>query len=863
MKNLLYLFFIVLLVSANVIYSQKQKDELSRIKKETLSAEFKIANMAAFSDGNGVYLRWETESENGILGFYLYRGSAKGIELISPKIIPGGALRSNQADNQYGNYVFFDAQGDLGSFYYIEIFRINGQRELLSPVFPQYINDLTEVSGYSSAQLKSSAENVVDFQEKSELKYPVELKKQYEENYLSPDINTQRWVAAQPGVKITVKERGLYRVTRAELANAGFDVNTPANLWQLYVDGKEQSISVGENDSYIEFYGEGMDTVESGAKVYYLIVGTSNGKRIESKPLRNIGANVISRGYQQSWVRQERSMYLSGILNGDDGNFFGSVLISGSSTTPQNFNINVPSIDFSVAKAHVEISLQGITINQHQVRVSLNGEEIGVMNWYGKNLKRETFGITASMLQEGANTIQLRALAGSNDFSLLESIRIDYSRKYEAAQNQLFFYTSNYRAANLSGFSSPNIRVLDLSFPDTPSFISNLNITNDNGNYIVRLPSHRGRVMYAVEGSAIKTASSITPNYPSSLSTPNHNAQMIIVTHRDWLAEANTWKNYRIAQGMSVEVVDITDIFDEFSYGSQSTDAMREFFNYAKNNWQTPPNYILLIGDATYDFRNYENNSFQSWVLTRLVDTLYEETGSDEALTDFNNDGLVEIPIGRIPARNAADVTRMLNKVIAFEANLTNAMNRGALFVSDLPIGYDFEAVNARLSAYLPAEMPKNFIPRSNSNARNLLLADLNNGRYLVNYSGHGSTSFWAASNFYHKNDIPLLSNPNDRLTIFTLLTCLNGYFISPTIESFAEASIRKEPGGAVITWASSGQTTPDIQEVMATRFFMQFSAGNITRIGDLVRDAKQVISGGRDVRLTWTLFGDPAIRIR
>lgn len=858
------LFISVLLVSFNVsIYSQKQKDEAVRIKKETLSAEFKTTNMAAFSDGNGVYLRWETESEDGILGFYVYRGSAKGIELISPKIIPGSVLRSTRNENQYGSYAYFDAQGDLGNFYYIEIYRANGQRELLPQIVPQYINDLTEISGFSSAQLKASAEGATGFQEKSELKYPRELQKQYEENYLPPDINMQRWIAAQPAVKITVKEKGFYRVTRTELANAGFNVNAPGNLWQLYVDGKEQSIIVGENDSYIEFYGEGMDTVESGSRVYYLIVGTSNGKRIESKILRNIGAGVTSRGYRQTWIRQERSLYLSGILNGDEGNFFGSSLINGSSNTSLILNVNIPSIDYSVPKGHVEVALQGITFNPHQVRVSINGEEIGVMSWSGRTLKRESFGITIAMLQEGANTIEFRALAGSSDLSVIESIKVEYSRKYEAAQNQLSFYTANYRVANLSGFSSPNIRVLDLSYPDTPSLISNLNISNDGGNYSVRLPSNRGRVMYAVEDSAIKTVSSITPNYPSSLSTPNHNAEMIIVTHRDWLTEANNWKNYRIAQGMTAEVVDVTDIFDEFSYGSQSTSAMREFFNYAKNNWQTPPNYVLMIGDASYDFRNYENNSFQSWVPTRLVDTSYEETGSDEALTDFNNDGLAEIPIGRIPARSPADVTRMLNKTIAFEANLTNVMDRGVLFVSDLPIGYDFEGVNARLSTYLPSETPKVFIPRSNPNARNLLLADLDTGRYLVNYSGHGSTSFWAASNFYHRNDITNLSNPNTRLTIFTLLTCLNGYFTSPTVESFAEASMRKEPGGAVITWASSGQTTPDIQEVMATRFFIQLSAGNITRIGDLVKDAKQVVSGGRDVRLTWTLFGDPAVRAR
>jgi hypothetical protein len=467
------------------------------------------------------------------------------------------------------------------------------------------------------------------------------------------------------------------------------------------------------------------------------------------------------------------------------------------------------------------------------------------------------------MLQEGTNTLQLKALGGTNDVILMDFARFKYSRKFESDQNQLYFYTTNYQITTLTGFGTSNIRVFDLSNPDSVSQINNFQVEPNSGTFNAVLPSHRGRLMYAVEDSAIKTAVSVSQNTPSSLSTVNHNANLIIVTHKDWLTQANDWANYRIGQGMAVEVVNVEDIFDEYSYGSQSTSAMREFFQYANNSWQTPPDYILLMGDATYDFRNYENRPFKNFVPTRLVDTLYEETGSDESLCDFNNDGLSEIAVGRIPARSGAEVTAMLNKTIAFEANLINVMNRGALFVSDLPVGYDFEGVNFRISTQLPSEMPKNFIPRSNPNARSLILTDLNMGRYLVNYSGHGSTLFWAASNFYHKNDFASMTNGNNGLTIFTLLTCLNGYFVGSSLESFAETGIKTPNGGPVIAWASSGSTTPDIQEIMATRFYSQITQGTITKMGDLVKDAKQTITGGRDVRLSWTLFGDPTTKVR
>jgi len=108
------------------------------------------------------------------------------------------------------------------------------------------------------------------------------------------------------------------------------------------------------------------------------------------------------------------------------------------------------------------------------------------------------------------------------------------------------------------------------------------------------------------------------------------------------------------------------------------------------------------------------------------------------------------------------------------------------------------------------------------------------------------------------------LSNGNN-LSVFTLLTCLNGYFVQPAIgfESLAEVLLKAQNGGAAAVWASTGETTPDIQEIMATRFYQQLALGNIKRLGDLVNDAKTVVNAGRDVRLSWVLLGDPMLKVR
>jgi hypothetical protein len=49
----------------------------------------------------------------------------------------------------------------------------------------------------------------------------------------------------------------------------------------------------------------------------------------------------------------------------------------------------------------------------------------------------------------------------------------------------------------------------------------------------------------------------------------------------------------------------------------------------------------------------------------------------------------------------------------------------------------------------------------------------------------------------------------------------------------------------------------------MGNRFYSQIAAGNITRIGDLVRDAKSVIPANADVRYSWVLLGDPTLKVR
>ncbi len=857
-----FLTAMALLLALMTMYSpisaQKSKILQPTVKNNINSMTFSEAR--SYSEGRGAWLEWKTENESKNIGFYVYRIVGGERELISPSLIPGANLQTRDEKTTSGIYSFFDRDGDVNSVYAVESYSIYGQKRFSDAIRTQYVSDLRSVAGYSSEELQNQAQNAVPFVSKNDSILPEDLAIEAANVSLPPDPVMQRWVAAQPGVRIGIKNEGFYRVSRAELQAGGFDVAAPTSRWQLYVNGVEQAINVGGSGDYIEFYGRGIETLFADTQTYFLVVGAADGKRIANRIRRRATGSVVSNGYSQSFYKKERTVYLSALLNGDAENIFGSVV----SATSGMVTFNLSGVDYTSPTASIDLTLQGVTRTSHRTKLFINNTEVGILTGSDFNSMSGRFTFSTALLNEGGNTLRMVTLnnvPGSiSDNSLFDSLKINFARRYLADQNRLSFYVPNYKTSYAEGFSSANIRVFDTTNSDTPVLLNGLTVEPHNGGFRVNLPSNRGRVMYAVENSGLATADSVTPNNPSTLSTPTHNAEMVIVAHKDFLTQANDWANYRRTQGLTVEVVRIEDVYDEFNYGVLSADCIRSFLEYAKNNWQTAPKYVLLLGDASYDPKNHLATG-GNFLPTRMVDTVYSEAPSDETMADFNNDGLAEIAVGRIAARDAAAVTLAYTKLVAFEQTIAQAHSRGALFASDLPDGYDFEGVSNRLCAQLPTTINCVKINRGQPTAAADLVTSLNQGKFLVNYTGHGNAQVWAAPGFFSGSQAGQMTNGNN-LSVFTMLTCLNGYFVQPT-DSLSEVLMKNPNGGAVSAWASSGLTTPDIQEIMATRFFNQINVGTITRLGDLIKDAKTTINSGRDVRLSWILLGDPAMKIK
>lgn len=846
------------LSTAVPLFAQKPRAVISK----TAASETRLfSSTEAFSEGRGVWLDWQTGDETGILGFRLYRLTDGEKQAVSPGMFPGKNLSAIAAGGASRNYNFFDARGGLDTVYLVEAVAADGSVKSSGKFVPRFVADLREIAGEEGDVLMRRAVEPLNANTRSEkLELPpdfdFEIQSRSAENEPSAH-ETQKWIAAQPGAKISVRNEGLYRVARAELQAAGFDVNAPTANWQLYADGVEQAINIGPNGDYIEFYGKGVKLTETDTRVYYLIAGTSAGRRFGTTVLRGVAGRVAASNFRQTTVYRDYFNYTNSILNGSKSNHFGRlVTTAGDATT---FQLN--AVDFSAPTARVEVDVQGFTITPHQIRVVLNNVEIGTLTGANRDLMTGAFEVPTANLIEGQNSLKLFSHdVSSNSFA--EDIRITFNRKYTAADDRLSFYTTNYRQTRVQNFTSAAIRVLDMTESANPKFVDNLRIEPNGNNFDLVLPSSRGRVLYAAADAGLLTPLAVTANTPSTLSTAANSGEMIIISYKDWLTEAEAWATYRRNDGLSVKVVDVEDIHDEFDFGMPTAESIRSFLSYAKNNWQTAPNYVLLLGDATYDPRNHLGTGRNNLLPAMLVDTTYMETGSDEALADFNGDGLAELGIGRIPIRSGAAATAMLAKVVAFEQGIAQAPARGAVCYSDLPNGYNFEQVCSELWQHLPESMPKFLINRSAPDARTQVLNAINSGRFLINYAGHGSIAAWDG-NILHRNDVANFTNTNNNLIIANMLTCLNGYYIQLLGDGLSEAMIKKNQGGAIVSWASSGLTTPDIQAIMATRFYQQLNTGSMVRMGDFVRDAKTTIAGGLDVRLSWVLLGDPTLKIK
>ncbi|HZI85739.1 MAG TPA: C25 family cysteine peptidase [Pyrinomonadaceae bacterium] len=675
-------------------------------------------------------------------------------------------------------------------------------------------------------------------------------------------------LAAMPGLKLSVREDGWYRVVQAAIVGAGFNANADLRYLQLYEDGIEIPIRINSarnsgplraGDS-IEFYGMSVQTLSTDTRDYWLVSGNVPGKRIKTQTSKNLTpGQVLSESFEQTVVLRERLLYFSGLLNGDTSNFFGQVINS----SPVDQRLSIRNLNSrTTSSSRLEVALQGVTWQDHAVSVLVNGLEVGSVNFSGMEHKVVEFSLNPGVLREGDNTVTFQRLNGDMDISLVDYVRLSYPHTFHADDDYLQFVLAG--SARVSGFSNPRVYLLDITEPHNVHVHSQKTEKAGEG-YSITIQSDQPRTFVAFSDQRVRQVAAISFNQPSNWNANVKGADFLIITHRALTASVEPLAHLRRSEGMTVAVVDVQDIFDEFSYGAPGPRAIRDFLSWTQTHWDRPPRFVLLVGDGSFDPHNHlGTRGDPDLVPSPLVDTALLETSSDDWFVDFDSDGIGELSLGRLPARKASEADTMISRIVNYVPGNTVQKVLMVADQRDSPATFNFEAASDELAALLPSSLGIQRIYRGNlaaSVVRDEIITGINQGAQIVNFMGHGSVEVWTGESIFSTSDAATLTN-GDRLPLVLMMTCLNGLYQNPLRESLAESLVRSETGGAIAVWSSSGMTPPSPQLGMSRIFFTELFGSQPVRLGEAIRNAKRGTSD-LDVRRTWVLFGDPTMRIR
>ncbi|MGD8500463.1 MAG: C25 family cysteine peptidase, partial [Phycisphaerales bacterium] len=702
--------------------------------------------------------------------------------------------------------------------------------------------------------------------------------------WVPPAIDSQT-----PVYKMFAAEEGIYRLTRDYLSANGVTVDQ-INLSQvrLYHLGQEQAVSIYDADGdnqldaadYIEFYAIPVDSryAKYGKyNVYWLVLegGGASAKRmgtVDGSPAAGALAAThdftlhyeSDDGYWQEAPGEDAMdrWYIGTIARGDQVEH---------AQAGQPVDIDLPVADVGGdAQGSLKILMIGGYDTDHEVQVAFEGVVVGSFNWSGLAAYEAVIDPLAVIDRniDGNYTVSMTCLSGL-DKIVFDWFELTYPRQFVAAADNLkFTHPTGYRF-EITGFSSDELMVFDITSATDPVRVLNGQISGSGLYTLAVEPPGSGseHTYLALAAAELKTPVSIVEDSSSALGDTTHGADYILITHTDlgWDGSGQTlsWVDDLVAlredQGLRVKVVDVVDIYDEFSFGLVTPAAIRDFLSYAFTHWHPPaPQYVLLVGDSSYDYKDNWGLGTINYVPAYLTYTDYMgETVTDEWYTKVSGaDGLSDIYIGRLPATSAAEAAAMVVKIIDYETTLnTKSWEKNTVLVADDRVEIFetvFEAMNEDAAGLLPAGMnmpfkgyllaylQAGFAP---ADLTADILGQIDAGTLMVNFSGHGYLEGWTDELIFDAGDVSTLNN-GGKYPFIVSMSCLSGYFAYPEAwgTSLAEVLLRAANKGTAAAMMPTGMTTTEGQYILNTALIEALFREDVRTLGPAIANAKQVL---------------------
>ncbi len=819
-----------------------------------------VSDFKAYENRGQTMLEWRTVSENNTVGFYLLRQNDRGeFVRVDDKLLPG-LIHVPQG----GVYQYLDEEAVAGREYIYKLVEVeaNGKETEYGPYAVRAENHLEFDN--ESHYLKMANE--------SSLRRGLSNKlHEYKTMVSRLEINGDK-------VKIAVNENGLYYVGASEIADLlAVPVARVIDMIRLRVieltnQGQRVAYIAGQGNQGIYFYGEKMQSVYTDENVYWLV----KGRALRMDLINGLGPEPTSgtETFNETLHFEGSNYALTGLFRDPQKDFwFWDYVIAGNSSLDTAlFSFNVSGVA-NTGSASISLRLQGVTntddMPDHHIKVILNGLEIGEAMW--DSIREYTVDVQFSqgLLNEGANTLQVWALLDIGvPYSIvyINDFDISYSRLYHAVDDKLFCDGGGNAVVTVSGFTSPNIYLFEITNNLAPKLIRAVTIDNLGTYRLSFCPTYDAQYL-VLSPEAMSTAVSVQADLRSSLRSQYNIADYLIIAPLDFKDQVKELARYRTSQGYQVKAVDINDVMDEFSYGISSPLAIKAFLKFAHNNWLRPPRYVLLIGNGTYDYKNYLGNGDN--VLTPLLyGTDHGLFSADNKLADVNDDGMPEMAIGRLPVITAEELGMLIEKIIAYESASGSWVSNVLMSADNPDVGGNFTKDSDDLAELIPDYFNVEKIYLENhsiAEAREILLAGINDGAVLMNYVGHGGLDRLAQEGLLTLGDIDSLNN-QERLPVMTAQTCVVGRYDIPGYDCLSEALVLRLEGGCIAVWAPTGLCFNAQSKILATGAFNAAFIGHERVLGDIVMEGlKAYHHHGGDVYplYIYNLLGDPALQLR
>ncbi|MDP3937591.1 MAG: C25 family cysteine peptidase [Deltaproteobacteria bacterium] len=697
----------------------------------------------------------------------------------------------------------------------------------------------------------------------------------------------QFWLAAQGAIKIAVSETGLQRVSGEALIAAGLPAVTDPRRLALYTGGAEVALRVaGEADGVLDpgdnfyFYGEALESAQAQARTYWLVAGNLTGLRMEAIDAAPRGA-PFGETTTPAVARLEKNLvYVPFVLNGETSNFVGDFIFQ----NPRDQFLTLSGV--TGGPADLRVRIQGATSDasvnpDHHVRISVNGVDLGDAHWDGFGAFDGSFPVPPGALVDGSNQIRFTPVADTGaafDFDYIDWLALTHTRSLADAGAALALEAGAPGDRTVSGLAGGTPAILDVSDPRAPRWLTGATFDSATGSVAFHAEGGRRHLVAAPDG--VKLPKALWRDVPSRLNE-SPGLDWLAITHGSLVEDTLPLSALRAGEGLRVAVADVQDVYDEFNNGDPDPQAIKDYLAWQYARGGAPRlRYVLLVGDASYDPRNYLKGSNPNLVPTKLLDGTFVEHASDNWFAAFlGDDALPDVAIGRLPVKDAAQLQTVVSKLSGYAAlPLGSDWQRRALLVAD--DGFRafhageaaiFEGATGAMAGALPPgfdalSIQMSQIPEADQATvtRQGILDALNAGVLLAAYAGHGGITLWADEVVFRSSDLAQVSNL-DRLPFVVVLNCLNGFFHGPTGDALGESLLLKPDGGAVAAFTPTSVSPIGGQSLMGEAISRAIFREGELRIGDALVRARAAMLGLEffdDFSNSWVLLGDPATRL-